>query len=62
MIRVRLVIQVPDASDKGSVTVCLRPIDCFLLRSESSELVIHMVFDDIIVNGRPFRASLGAST
>ena len=60
MIRVLLVIQVADASNQGRVPVRFRPIDRFLLSSESSELVIHMVFDDIIVNGRPFRASLGA--
>jgi hypothetical protein len=57
MIRVLLVIQVPDASDKGSVTLRFRPIDCFFLDFESPELVARMVFDYIILNGRPFRAA-----
>jgi hypothetical protein len=60
MVRDLLVIEVPDASDKGSVTLCLRPIDCFFLSFESAELVVRMVFDYIIVNGRPFRAAFGA--
>jgi hypothetical protein len=55
MVRVLLVIQVADASDKGSVILSLRPIDCFLLSVESAELVIQMVFDYIILNGRPLQ-------
>jgi hypothetical protein len=53
-----LVIQMPDASDKRSVTLRLRPIDCFLLGFESAELMVRMVFDNIILNGRPFSATL----
>ena len=60
MVRVLLVIQVPDASDEGSVTLRFRPIDCFFLSFESAEHVVRMVFDYVILNGRPFRASLGA--
>jgi len=61
MVRVLLVIQVPDASDKRSVALRFRPIDCFFLSFESAELVVRMIFDYIILNGRPFGASLGAS-
>jgi len=60
MIRNLLVIEVPDASDKGAVTIGLRPIDCFFLGFESAQFVVRMVFDHIIVNGRPF-AILGTS-
>jgi len=59
MVRILLVIQVPDASDKGGVALRFRPIDCFFLSFESAELVVRMVFDYIILNGRPFRAALG---
>jgi hypothetical protein len=61
MVRILLVIQVPDASDKGSVTLRFRPIDCFFLGLESTELVVRMVFDYIILNSRPFGAALGTS-
>jgi hypothetical protein len=53
-----LVIQMPDASDKRSVTVRFRPIDCFFLGFESAKLMVCMVFDYIVVNGRPFRTTL----
>jgi len=59
MVGILLIIQVPDASDKGSVTLRFRPIDRFFLSLESAELVICVVFDYIILNGRPFRAALG---
>jgi hypothetical protein len=54
-----LVIQMPDASDKRGVTVRFRPFDCLFLGFESAELMVRMVFDYIIVNGRPFRTTLG---
>ena len=59
MVRNLLVIEVPDASDKGTVTIRLRPIDCFFLSFESAKLMVRMVFYYIIVNGRSFRAALG---
>ena len=58
MVRNLLVIEVPDASDQGMVTVRLRPLDCFFLSFESAEHVVHMVFNHIIVNVRSFRAAL----
>ena len=62
MVRVLLVIQMPDASDKRSVPLRFRPIDCFFLSFESAELVVRMIFDYIILNGRPFRAALGRAS
>ena len=53
-----LVIQMPNARDKRSVTVRFGPIDCFFLGFESAELMVRMVFDYIILNGRPLRATL----
>src|SRR5579864_6900438 len=61
MVRNLLVIQVPDASDKGMVTILLRPIDCFFLSFEGAEHVVPIGFDHIIVNRRPFRTALGTS-
>jgi len=58
MVRILLVIEVPDASDKGMVTVCLRPIDSRFLSCESAEDMVRMVFDHVIVNVRSFRAAL----
>ena len=58
MVRNLLVIEVPDASDKGMVTVRLRPIDCFL-SFESTEHMVLIGFDHIILNVRSFRAALG---
>lgn len=53
-----LIIQMPNASDEGSVTLRFRPIDCFFLGFESAELMVGMVFDYIILNGRAFRTTL----
>jgi len=53
-----LVIQMPDASDERSVALRFRPIDCIFLGFENAELMIRMVFDYIILNGRPLRTTL----
>jgi hypothetical protein len=58
MVRILLVIEVPDASDKGMVTIGLRPIDSCSLSCESAEDMVRMVFDHVIVNVRSFRAAL----
>lgn len=55
-----LVIRMPNARDKRSVTARFRPIDCFLLGFESAELMVRMVFDYIVLNCRPFRTTLRA--
>jgi hypothetical protein len=61
MVRDLLVIQVPDASDQGMVTILRRPIDCFFLGFESAEHLVRMGFDYIILNVRSFMAALGTS-
>src|ERR1035438_727139 len=48
-----LVIQMQDASDKRSVILRFRPIDCFFLGFEGAELMVRMVFNYIILSGRP---------
>jgi hypothetical protein len=59
MVRILLVVEMPDASDQGMVTIRPRPINCFFLSFESAEHVVRMIFDYIIVNGRSFRTALG---
>jgi len=59
MVRNFFVVEVPDASDKGMVTILRRPIDSCSLSFESSEDMVLMVFDHIIINVRSFRAALG---
>jgi hypothetical protein len=59
MVRIFLVIEMPDASNKGMVTIRLRPIDSCSLSCESAEDVVRVVFDHVIVNVRSFRAALG---
>jgi hypothetical protein len=59
VIRLLLIIQVPDASNQGAVTLTFRPIDRFSLRFEGAEHVVRMVFDDIIVDMAPLRSFLG---
>jgi hypothetical protein len=59
MVRIFLVIEVPDAGDKGTVTILLRPIDCFFLSFEGAEDMVLIGFDHIIVDVRSFRAALG---
>ena len=60
VVRLLLIIQVPDASDKRGMVLTFRPSDCFSLRFEGAEHVVRMVFDDIIVDMAPLRAALGA--
>jgi hypothetical protein len=57
MVRNLLVIQVPDASDKGMVSIRLRPIDSCFLSCESAENVVRVVFDYIILNAPTFQNS-----
>ena len=58
MVRILPVVEVPNASDEGLVTICLRPIDSCFLSCESAEDMVRMVFDHVIVNVRSFRAAL----
>jgi len=61
MVGVLLVIQMSDASDMRRVTICLRPIDRFFLGIGSLEHMVRVVFDHIILNGRPLRATFRTS-
>jgi hypothetical protein len=61
MVRNLLVIEVPDAGNKGMVTILLRPIDCFFLSLENAENMVSVVFDHVILNVRSFRAAFGTS-
>jgi hypothetical protein len=56
MIRLFLIIQMPDASDERVVPLTLCPVDGFSLRLKSFEDVIRMVFYDIILNGASITA------
>ena len=58
MAGVLLFTQMPDASDKRSVTLPFRPINCFFLCLESAEHMPRVVFHYIVLYGRPFWAAL----
>jgi hypothetical protein len=58
VIRLLLIVQVPDVSDKRSTALAFRPIDRFSLRSEGAEHMVGMVFDDIIVDMAPLGPAL----
>jgi hypothetical protein len=59
VIRLLLVIQVPNASDMRVVAVLPCPIDRFLLRLEGGEDVVGMILDHLIVDMAPVKATLG---
>ena len=59
MVRVFLIVQMPDASDKGNVTFRFRPIDRFFLSFKSTEHMVRMVFDDIMVDTVSLGVALG---
>jgi hypothetical protein len=61
MIGILLVIKVPDTSYKRMMTSFLCPINGLFLSFEGSEHLIRVVFDYIILNGGPFRATLRTS-
>ena len=50
VISLLLVVQVPDASDVGSMAVLLRPLDCLALRLEGREDAVAVVLDYIVVD------------
>jgi hypothetical protein len=55
-----LVVQVPDASDVGCMTVLLRPLDRFVLRLTSGEDVVCMVLDNVVGDVSTLLPTLGA--
>ena len=50
----------PDTRDVRHVAVLLGPVDSFVLRLESFEHMVGVIFDHIIVNRTSFRAAFGA--
>lgn len=60
MVRYLLIVQVPNASHERGVTLTFRPIDRFPLCFESSEHVVRIAFDHIIVYLTSLRAALRA--
>ena len=60
MIRLHLVIQVPDARNQRRVPVLLRPIDCPFLRMENSKGVVGMILDHVIFDSTAFRPALSS--
>lgn len=57
-----LVVQVPDPRDQGSVAILFCPVDGLVLRFESLEHMVGMVFNDVIVDGAAFRPALGCGS
>jgi hypothetical protein len=55
-----LIVEMAHASDMRRMAVLFRPVDGFVLRFESSECVVGVIFDHIIVNGATFGAALGS--
>jgi hypothetical protein len=53
-----LIIEMANTGYMGRMPILLRPIDRFLLGSESAERVIGMIFNDIIGNWTAFRSAL----
>jgi hypothetical protein len=54
-----LVIHMPHASDMRRMAVAFRPVDRFMLGFESAKHVVHMVLDDIVLDGAAARAAFG---
>ena len=61
MIRFFLIVQVADASDKRRVPLTFCPVDGCSLSASSGEHVIHVIFDYLVVDTAPFRATLGTA-
>jgi hypothetical protein len=60
LIRLLLIIQMADASNKWGMALTLRPVDRFSLRFEGAECVVGMVFNDVVVDMASVRAALRA--
>jgi hypothetical protein len=58
--RFRFLVEVPDTRDVRRVAVRPGPVDGFVLRFESFEHMVGVIFDHIIVNRTSFRAAFGA--
>jgi len=60
MIRLLLVIQVPDPRDKRVVPHTLRPIDCLFLVGTGVKHAVRMIFNDIVGDRAAFLSPFGA--
>jgi hypothetical protein len=54
MVRVFLIVEMPHASYKGRVAFAFRPVYRFLLSPKSGELMVGVIFDDVVLDGRTF--------
>src|ERR1039458_7137695 len=57
VIRVSLVVQMPDTSNMRGVALCLRPIDCCFLSAKSAKHLVALGLDHIVIDARPFRTA-----
>ena len=66
MVRLLLIVQVPNASDQRRVALTFRPVNRFSLSFECSKHVVLMILDDIVFDvgplGSALRARAGAVT
>jgi hypothetical protein len=53
------IIQVPDASDMRNMALTFSPVDGFMLGFESAEHMVHMILDDIVLDGAAVGAAFG---
>jgi|SRR5579862_2421122 len=60
MIRVLLIIEMPNPSDEGRVATLYCPVYCLMLRSERGKDFVRVIFHDIIVDRIAFWAALGS--
>jgi hypothetical protein len=61
VIRLSLVVQVPDTSNMRGVALSLRPVDRCSLCAKSAKHLVALGLDHIIIDRRPFRPSLWPS-
>src|SRR5690349_2512159 len=60
VVRLLLVVQVPDACNQRSVPVLLRPVDRSLLRVENGKGMIRVILDNVVLNWAALRPALRA--
>src|ERR1700712_3613973 len=61
MVRLLLLIQVPDAGYQGGMAAGLCPIDCLMLRLEGGKHVIRMIFNNVIIDMSPLGPAPGSA-
>ena len=58
MVRLLLIVQMPDAGDERMVSLFPRPIDRLMLRFERRQCVVRVVLDYIVINMAAFGPAL----